>query len=530
LSANNVESFQGALRNGLEELQNANGELQRAETELDDLRNADTRDSTVDPSQLAYLTADRHGLITGASSCAAELLGLAQERLVGKPLATFVSHTDRRAFRRLLLRLAEAGAYGLELVLVPRSGVPFDAELTVAAGQVGMADDMLLVTVRDIRERKAAEVELRALTEELEQRVAERAAQVEHERRLLAAIVDQIPIPLVVVEAPSGRLTLANEAARCMMLGPMPLQQSFEELSPDRAFHPNGEPFEPTEFPITRAARHGETVRGVLMEIPRGNGMHVLVEVDASPLYDEEGNVTAAVAVYQDVGERERLEHAERDFIANAAHELQTPVTAITSAVEALQSGAKADPEERERFMSHLQREARRLGRLSSALLVLAGAERSREPARLELLPLLPLLQEAADSVPPVEGVEVLVDCGEDVGILTHRDLFLQVLSNLGTNAARNTKSGQIIFAARLTGNMRVVVDVTDTGSGIAPEHQEHVFRRFYRTDSDSAGSGLGLAIASQAMQALGGRLELASVPGKGTTLTMSLPGARLIS
>jgi PAS domain S-box-containing protein len=521
-----VESFQGSLRNGLEDMQTANGDLKRAEAELAELKDADARDEL---TQLACLTTDRHGLIVSGNACAAELLSLAQERLTGKPLATFVAEADRRAFRRLLLRLTEAGAYDLEVLLVPRSGVRFVAELSVSAGLVGMADNVLLFTIRDIRERQAAEVELRALTEELEQRVVERAAQVEHERRQLAAIVDQISVPLVVVEAPTGQLILANEAARSMMRGPIPVQP-FEEVPADRAFHPNGEPFEPTEFPIARAARHGETVRGVLMEIVRGDGTRCLIEVDASPLHDEEGNVTAAVAMYQDVGERERLEHAERDFIANAAHELQTPVTAITSAVEALQSGAKSDPEERERFMSHLQREARRLGRLSSALLVLARAERAGDRPRLALLALEPLLQEAVESVPPVQGVEVVVECAEDVGILTHRDLFLQVLSNLGTNAARHTPSGQITFAAQLVGRMRVVVEVSDTGSGIAPEHQEHVFRRFYRTDSDGAGSGLGLAIASQAMEALGGRLELASVPGKGTTLTMSLPGARLMS
>jgi PAS domain S-box-containing protein len=524
-----VEPFQSGLQAGLEELQTANGALKRARAELKRLKDADARDSTIELSQLAHLTTDLHGLITDASRSAAELLGLAEERLVGKPLATFVAETDRRAFRRLLLRLTGAGAYGLEVVLVPRSGVPFDAELTVAAGQVGMAGDVLLFTIRDIRARKAAEVELRALTEELEQRVAERAAQVEHERRRLAAIVDQIPIPLVVVEAPSGRLALTNEAARSLMRGPI-LAQSFEEVSPNRAFHPNGEPFDPIEFPIARAARHGESVRGVLIEFVRADESRVLVEVDASPLYDQDGNVTAAIAVYQDVGERERLENAERDFIANAAHELQTPVTAIMSAVEALQSGAKNDPGERERFLSHLQRESRRLRRLSSALLVLARAERAGDPPRLALLSLEPLLQEAAESLPPVEGVEVLVECGDDVGILTHRDLFLQVLSNLGVNAARNTSSGRITFAAHLVGRMRVVVAVSDTGSGIPPEHQEHVFRRFYRTDTDSAGSGLGLTIASQAMRALGGRLELESTPGEGTTLTMSLPGARLIS
>jgi signal transduction histidine kinase len=285
----------------------------------------------------------------------------------------------------------------------------------------------------------------------------------------------------------------------------------------------------PRDWPLARAILHGEKVAPEIIEFAQPDGSVNLFEVSASPIHGPNGDVVAGVALIQDVSDRERTEAAEREFVANAAHELQTPVAAITSAVEALQSGAKEDPEQRDRFLSHLEREANRLGRLSTALLVLARAERGEVP-RLELLPLEPLLQEAADGVPRPQSVDVTVDCADDVGVLTHRDLFLQVLGNLGTNAARNTQGGRITLAARLVGNMRVVVEVSDTGRGIPLEHQQHVFRRFYRTESDSAGTGLGLAIASQAAGALGGRLELASTPDVGTTMTLNLPGARLMS
>jgi PAS domain S-box-containing protein len=524
-----VDAFQGALRTGLEELQN--GEPQRAQ-EVEQLKDKDAREATFEPSSLASLVTDSHGLIVDANRCAGELLALAEERLVGKPLVTFVAQADKRGFRRLLLHAgAEPGVHGCEVVLEPRSGISFDAELIVAAGQVGMADDVLLFTVRDIRERKAAGIELRALTDELERRVADRATEVDDQRALFAEVLDQIPHTLIVAEAPSGRVVMLNAAARHHNAfdarAPM---ESVDDYGVGRRV--DGTEVRPRDWPLARAVLHGEKVEPEIIEFEGPDGSRSLFEVSASPIRAPSGEVVAGVALVQDVSERERLEGAERDFIANAAHELQTPVTAIMSAVEALQSGAKSDPEERDRFLSHLQREARRLGRLSTALLVLARAERAGDPPRLELLAVEPLLQEAAESVPPVEGVEVVVDCGEDVGVLTHRDLFLQVLSNLGTNAARNTSSGRITFSARLVGRMRVIVEVSDTGRGIPQEHQELVFRRFYRTDSDAdaAGSGLGLAIASQAMHALGGRLELDSAPGKGTTLTMSLPGARLIS
>jgi PAS domain S-box-containing protein len=520
-----VDAFDGALRTGLEGLQN--GEPQRAQ-ETEKPSQPDAREAAFDLSSLASLVTDRNGLVVDANRCAGELLALAEERLVGKPLVTFVALADKRGFRRLLLHAGSMpGVHGCEVVLEPRSGIPFAAELIVASGQVGMADDLLLFTIRDIRERKAADIELRALTNELEQRVADRAAEVHDQRALFAEVIDQIPHTLIVAEAPTGRVLMVNAAGLNSSLAALGIE-SVDQFGVGR--RPDGTNVGPRDWPLARAVLHGEKVEPEIIEFQQPDGSWTLLEVSASPIRSPSGEVVAGVALVEDVSERERLEGAERDFVANAAHELQTPVTAIMSAVEALQSGAKDDTGERDRFLSHLQREAQRLGRLSTALLVLARAERAGDPPRLELLAVEPLLQEAADSVPPVEGVEVVVDCGADVGVLTHRDLFLQVLGNLGTNAARNTSSGRITFAARLVGRMRVLVEVSDTGRGIAPEHQEHVFQRFYRTDSDAAGSGLGLAIASQAMHALGGRLELQSAPGEGTTLTMSLPGARLIS
>jgi PAS domain S-box-containing protein len=361
-------------------------------------------------------------------------------------------------------------------------------------------------------------------------RAGERAAEAERQLAWLTGIVEQIPLAFVVAEAPSGRVLMWNEAMGRLLSGPVPEVENFEAYPTAFWFHNDGREVELDNMPLARAARHGEFVKAELFEFVTQDGSRTLVELSASPVRGEDGSILAAIGAFRDVGARERLETVEREFVANAAHELQTPVAAIANAVEALQSGAKDDPEQRDRFLTHLQREADRLGRLSNALLVLARAERGGEPPRLVLLRLDALLREAAEHVQPITGVEVVVECPSHVGVLTHQDLFLQVLGNLGANAARNTESGRITLAGRLVGNMRVVVEVSDTGKGIPLEHQEHVFRRFYRTDSDSAGSGLGLAIASQAAGALGGRLELASTPDVGTTLTLNLPGAKLIS
>ena len=452
-----MESFDRRMRELTEKagLGNENGglirdlreglaDLRRKEAELDAARDAVAHDrerygDLFKFAPIAYIVTDRFGLIVDVNAWAAELLGLSGARLVGKPLATFVASPDRRKFRRLLLLLgARAGVHEFELALESRGGTPFAAELTVATGEAGVTDDVLRFTIRDIRARKAAETELRTLNEELEQRVAERAADAESQRGWLVGIIDQIPLALFVAEAPSGRIVMWNNAMRRLVGGAMPDIRSVEEYS--SSFNVDGVPLAPQDLPLARAVRNGETVAPEVLGAVRADGSRALLEVSASPILDEHGVVIAGVSVIQDVGERERLENAEREFVANAAHELQTPVTAITSAVEALRSGAKDDPEQRDRFLSHLQREADRLGRLTNALLVLARAERASEPPRLELLQLEPLLREAADSIAPVPNVEVTVDCAIDVGILTHRDLFLQILGSLGTNAARNTQ------------------------------------------------------------------------------------------
>jgi PAS domain S-box-containing protein len=457
---------------------------------------------------IAYVVTDGNGLFVAANDSAGELLGVPGERLVGKPLVSFVAEDQRQTFTRLLLHLGEApGAHEIELVLEPRIGTPFAAELTVTTRDMGDADHRLRFTIRDI---------------------SKRAADAERQRRWLIDIVDQIPLALLVAEAPSGRIVMVNETARHLhFFEGEPILESIDDYGTGR--HLDGREVLPRDWPLARAVLHGEEIPPEIIEYELADGSVRLFEVSASPIYGPEGEVIAAVALVEDVSDRERTENAEREFVANAAHELQTPVAAITSAVEALQSGAKDDPHQRDRFLSHLEREADRLGRLSSALLVLARAEHGEMP-RFELLPLGPLLEEAASHVPRLASVFVSVECADDIGVLTHRDLFLQALDNLCSNAARNTPSGSITLAARLSGNMRVEVEVSDTGKGIPPEHQEHVFRRFYRTEPDSAGSGLGLAIASQAAGALGGRLELASTPGVGTTLTLNLPGARLMS
>ena len=234
-----------------------------------------------------------------------------------------------------------------------------------------------------------------------------------------------------------------------------------------------------------------------------------------------------ALLVVDDLTEQERRELAEREFVSNAAHELRTPLTTIIGAVEVLQAGAKEDPTERDRFLGHIEREAGRLARLARAMLTLARAHSGQELPRVEAVELAPLLREVAAGLQPHAGVAVDVEVTDGLAVETNRDLLEQAVRNLGENAAKHTARGSVILRAYGDGNT-VTVEVEDSGPGINPEVQRHVFDRFYRGERDADGFGLGLAIVRESVRTLGARIELDSSPGEGTVFRILLAPARV--
>jgi signal transduction histidine kinase len=234
----------------------------------------------------------------------------------------------------------------------------------------------------------------------------------------------------------------------------------------------------------------------------------------------------AALLVVTDVSERERRQRAEREFVDNAAHELRTPLAAITSAIERLQAGAREVPEKRDRFLEHIQRESTRLNRLASSLLVLARSQTREEEPRREEIPLRELLEELVGGLELKQGVELVLDCPPDLVARSNRDLLEHALLNLATNAARHTGGGRIRISASVVSDGFTTIEISDTGPGIPRDELNRLFDRFYRGPNEEgrAGFGLGLPITKEAVEALGGRVEIDSVAGEGTTARIILP------
>jgi signal transduction histidine kinase len=151
------------------------------------------------------------------------------------------------------------------------------------------------------------------------------------------------------------------------------------------------------------------------------------------------------------------------------------------------------------------------------------------EAPRLDLVELRPLLEQTAEDLRPARGVRVAVRCPTGMAALANRPLLEQALGNLATNAAKNTHHGAITLRGVAEDNACVALEVSDTGRGMRAEERLRAGERFFRA-SPEPGFGLGLAIASEAARALGGRLELESEPGRGTTARLILPSAQVVS
>ena len=243
---------------------------------------------------------------------------------------------------------------------------------------------------------------------------------------------------------------------------------------------------------------------------------------------ESEGTVIGAVLLAFDVTEQAFAERNRREFTANVSHELKTPLQSIMGSAELIENGL-VKQEDMPRFVGHIRTEAARLVTLIEDIIRLSqldeGGELPFEPVNLKKL-----AEEASASLASAAAekqVTIRVH-GDDRQITTVRRLASEIIYNLCDNAVKYNREGGSVDVTIDGTAHGAVVTVQDTGIGIPPEHQSRVFERFYRVDKShsrqSGGTGLGLSIVKHAVQYLGGRIELESQPGKGTTMRVHFP------
>ena len=227
-----------------------------------------------------------------------------------------------------------------------------------------------------------------------------------------------------------------------------------------------------------------------------------------------------------------------RAFVANASHELRTPLTSVKLRVEALRAGALNDPKVSERFLTEIEQEIDRLGKMVNDLLDLSRLEAGMESGKQDQVDIGVLLEEVCATFSVrAEQKKVQLNISSDFNmpkILGNEEQLRRVLTNLFDNALKHTPQGGSVSTEMqfMKADGIINITITDTGRGIADKHLPHIFERFYRVEATLPrvnrlpGSGLGLAIAKSIIELHGGEISVTSGLFKGATFHIRLPVA----
>lgn len=282
---------------------------------------------------------------------------------------------------------------------------------------------------------------------------------------------------------------------------------------------------------VSRAIANHETVHS---EFTTTRSPRRVISMRARPLPDD--YVDGLTIVLEDVTELRHLENLRRDFVANVSHELKTPLTAIKAYAETLRLGAVNDPENCISFIEQIELQSDRLHQLILDLIRLAQVESGEKTFEIEDVDVAQIVESCAELLKDEAeqrevGIKQELPSNQTVLAAADREGVRTIIENLVSNAIRYTPAeGLVTIRCERVRNW-IVIEVSDTGIGIAPEHIERIFERFYRVDKarsrDVGGTGLGLSIVKHIVQSFGGTIELESEMGKGSNFRVRLPAAK---
>ncbi len=270
-------------------------------------------------------------------------------------------------------------------------------------------------------------------------------------------------------------------------------------------------------------------------EFQVGHDRHRTVQAAAEPLEDAEGRVAGLLVVLNDVTQLRRLETIRSDFAANVSHELRTPITNIKGYLETILDSDQV-PAETRAYLEIVGRSADRLEAIIEDLLALARLE---EPNRAQSLkradtPIADLAESVLATFQPQardRSIALVARVDPDLRAHVNAQLIEQAVGNLVSNAVKFAPTGTTVtVSARRPAPGVLEIAVGDQGPGIAAHHLPRLFERFYRVDRgrsrELGGTGLGLAIVKHIAMVHGGRAEVESVPGRGSTFLIVVPDA----
>jgi len=419
----------------------------------------------------------------------------------------------------LVVGLLAAGVFARSITLPLRI-------ITRRIGLVGRGEGTVGIDVQ----RDDEVGELARAVEVMAGKLQERFESLEASRRELEAIVGGIDEGLVAVDH-EERVVVMNRAAHALLEArdEKPVGRRVWEVVPVPEVIAS----------VTTCLENRQKVHSSIT-IPGTESDRVL-QVHASPLGDDYGGTWGCVLVVVDLSEQKRLERVRKDFVANASHELKTPLTAIRGYVEALLDGETMSEERRRSFLTKVWNNTRRLEDVVREMIHLARLE--NETGSLQLVPteVTALVDDCvarASENAEAKGVELRLDreCGPSEVMADAKALSV-ALMNLLDNAIKFSPAGGLVEVHVWTESRELWIEVRDRGPGIPVHEIDRIFERFYRVEKgrsrDVGGTGLGLAIVRHIVQAHQGEVAVESTPGFGSAfrvrlrLTSDEPGPR---
>jgi len=249
---------------------------------------------------------------------------------------------------------------------------------------------------------------------------------------------------------------------------------------------------------------------------------------------EETAGIFGILLVMEDMTVLRRLEAVRNDFVANVSHELKTPITVIKGYIETLLDGGPPKWETARNFLEIVMRQSDRLEALVEDILLLSRTEEKPDGRQLELrktctCSLIKAVTDACRIKAEKRCIRLKAICGGEPipEIMMDERLMEQAVTNLVVNAINySPKGGSVLIKAEQRGE-DLLISVQDSGPGISPEHLDRIFERFYRVDKARSrrlgGTGLGLAIVKHIVQSHGGRVDVNSRPGEGSTFSIIL-------
>ncbi len=396
------------------------------------------------------------------------------------------------------------------------SGEVLDLKAVFAAFRQGNMEQRPLVSA--FGEFQELYSEIHAFAEEL----AASQASLHRERNELMAVFSAMTEGVVVLDR-ERRITRMNEAAmRLFSLGDGTVR----------------------ERPLVEVIRHAGLQQWVESEEPERVQADLEFDVPArrvlsmhlSRIRNSVERVTGILLVFSDVTQLRRLEVMRQQFSSNVSHELKTPITSILGFIETLREETDMAPEERERYVDIIARQARRLDAIVEDLLQLGRLEFS-EPstAGMELQGIRPVVENALDTcrtTATAQRTELLLEMSGEPVVEVNAGLLEQALVNVIDNAVKYSPGGSHVWVEVEGNGDEVKIHVRDQGPGIPEKDLTRIFERFYRVDKGRSrqlgGTGLGLAIAKHIMALHHGRIDVESRLGEGSRFTLVLPAVRL--